>query len=74
MILQHTPPFTESNISNEIRALEVQRINLMNMKKDIINGVNVVIQELTKKEFKLKEESIRSPFLCDYANFYHESW
>ena len=33
MVLQHTPPFTESNIFNEIRDLEVQRLNLMNMKK-----------------------------------------
>ena len=59
MVLQHTPPFTESNIFNEIRDLEVQRLNLMNMKKKgIINGVDVVIQELTKKEFKLKEQKV----------------
>ena len=59
MVLQHTPPFTESNIFNEIRDLEAQRLNLMNMKKKgIINGVDVVIQELTKKEFKLKEQKV----------------
>ena len=63
MVLQHTPPFTESNIFNEIRDLEVQRLNLMNMKKKgIINGVDVVIQELTKKEFKLKEQEQNKDF------------
>lgn len=59
MVLQQPTPFVESNIFNEIREIEVQKNNLMNLRdKGIINGVDVVIQELTKKEFKLKEEKV----------------
>ena len=59
MVLQQPTPFVESNIFNEIREIEVQKNNLMNLRdKGIIDGVDVVIQELTKKEFKLKEQQV----------------
>ncbi len=59
MVLQQPTPFVESNIFSEIREIEVQKNNLMNLRdKGIIDGVDVVIQELTKKEFKLKEQQV----------------
>lgn len=55
MVLQHTA----SDIFNEIRDLHFQRNRLLDLKKQgIVNGVDVVIQELTKKELKLKEQKV----------------
>jgi len=61
MILQQNTPVTESNIFNEIRNIEAQILNLKELKKKgMVESVDVVIQELTKKEFKLKEEKVLS--------------
>ncbi|MCR4616556.1 MAG: tyrosine-type recombinase/integrase [Lachnospiraceae bacterium] len=55
------PRATEYNIFSEINDLAVQKDRLIEMrKKGIIEGVDVVIQELTKKELKLKETKVLS--------------
>lgn len=57
MVLQQPLKYTASDIFNEIRDLHFQRNRLFDLKKQgIVNGVDVVIQELTKKELKLKEQ------------------
>lgn len=56
------PPSTSSDSSgyiNEIRNIQSQINHLLEMqKKGIVESVDVVIQELTKKEFKLKEQEV----------------
>lgn len=48
-----------SDIFSEVRELEFQRKHLLDLKKrGIVNGVDVVIEELAKKEFKLKEKKV----------------
>ncbi len=50
-----------SNINSEIRDLQVKRKHLLDLKKQgIVNGVDVVISDLTKKELKLKEKQVFS--------------
>lgn len=59
MVLQQPLQHTASDIFNEIRDLHFQRNRLLDLKKQgIVNGVDVVIQELTKKELKLKEQKV----------------
>ena len=59
MVLQQPLQHTASDIFNEIRDLHFQRNHLLDLKKQgIVNGVDVVIQELTKKELKLKEQKV----------------
>ena len=49
MVLQQPLQHTASDIFNEIRDLHFQRNRLLDLKKQgIVNGVDVVIQELTK--------------------------
>ena len=55
MVLQQPTPFVESNIFSEIREIEVQKNNLMNLRdKGIIDGVDVVIQELSLQTERCK--------------------
>ena len=59
MILQQPLQHTASDIFNEIRDLHFHRNRLLDLKKQgIVNGVDVVIQELTKKELKLNPEVV----------------
>ena len=59
MVLQQPLQHTASDIFNEIRDLHFQRNRLLDLKKQgVVNGVDVVIQELTKKELKLKEQKV----------------
>lgn len=61
MVDNNRSPFAKSDIFNEIKDLEFQRLHLIEMKKQgIVNGVDVVIQELSKREFKLKEQKVLS--------------
>ena len=68
MVLQQPLQHTASDIFNEIRDLHFQRNRLLDLKKQgIVNGVDVVIQELTKKELKLK---LKEQKVCLNHKFY----
>ena len=55
MGLQQDNTNNNCDIFNEIRDIESERLHLINLQKQgIVKEVDVVIQELTKKEFKLK--------------------
>ena len=59
MVLQEPLQSTATDIYNEICELHFQINHLMKMKKQgIVNGVDAVIHELTKKEYKLKEKEV----------------
>ena len=61
MSLQQNTPATESDVFNEIRNIQTEILNLMDLKnKGMVESVDVVIHELTKKEFSLKEHSCNS--------------
>lgn len=59
MSLQQNTPATESDVFNEIRNIQTEILNLMDLKnKGMVESVDVVIHELAKKEFSLKEKKV----------------
>lgn len=66
MELQQDNTNNNCDILNEIRDIESERLHLINLQKQgIVKEVDVVIQELTKREFKLKERKVL--LVHDYA-------
>ena len=59
MALQSPALPDSSAVFNEIRSIQSQINHLLDIrKKGIVEGVDVVIQELKKKEFKLREQQV----------------
>lgn len=59
MELQQDNTNDNCDILTEIRDIESKRLHMINLQKQgIVKEVDVVIQELTKREFKLKERKV----------------